>query len=68
MMDVDSLSKRELAVFNLIAQGKPNKEVADELFISERTVKFHCANIYKKLQIKNKMELVFMSRALSQFN
>lgn len=52
------LSKRELQVVNKILEGNSNKAIANALFISERTVKFHCANIYKKLNITNRTALI----------
>ena len=54
----DKLSKRELEVFQQIALGKTNQEVADELFISVKTVETHKANIMSKLDLKNTVELV----------
>lgn len=53
-----SLTKREKEVLNLIAQGKINFEVAEELFISERTVEAHRANIMKKVEARNTAELI----------
>ncbi|MCP3429073.1 helix-turn-helix transcriptional regulator [Alteromonas sp. LMIT007] len=38
--------------------GKTNRNIGDDLFISERTVKFHCANIYKKLNVGNRTTLI----------
>lgn len=52
------LSKRELQVAYKIMEGMPNKRIASQLFISERTVKFHCANIYRKLEIPNRAALM----------
>ncbi|MCU7554515.1 helix-turn-helix transcriptional regulator [Alteromonas sp. ASW11-19] len=52
------LSKRELQVAHKIMEGLPNKIIASQLFISERTVKFHCANIYRKLAIRNRSALM----------
>lgn len=52
------LSKRELQVAQKIIEGLPNKSIANQLFISERTVKFHCANIYRKLEIRNRAALM----------
>lgn len=52
------LSKRELEVLALIANGKSNKEVADELFISIKTVDTHKMHILDKLGLKNTAELV----------
>lgn len=53
-----SLSKQELTIQNLILQGKSNKEIANELFISLSTVKSHITNIYKKLRVSSRQELV----------
>lgn len=44
------LSNREAEVSEIIAKGLSNKEVANELFVTEKTVKFHLTNIYKKLK------------------
>jgi len=53
-----ALSKRELQVARKIIEGLSNKAIAAQLFISERTVKFHCANIYKKLKISSRTALI----------
>ncbi len=58
VIPIDCLSKRELQVAHKIMEGRSNKVIAAELFISERTVKFHCANIYKKLNISNRSVLI----------
>ena len=55
---LEQLSKRELQVAHKIIEGLPNKTIASQLFISERTVKFHCANIYKKLNISSRSALI----------
>ena len=55
---LETLSKRELQVAQKIIEGLPNKLIARQLFISERTVKFHCANIYRKLDISNRATLM----------
>ena len=54
----DILTAREREVLKLIAEGKKNKEIAQLLFISIRTVENHRANIMKKLKLKNTSELV----------
>lgn len=51
------LTERELEVLNLIADGYKSIEIAEKLFISERTVEAHRGNIMKKLQAKNMAEL-----------
>lgn len=52
------LSARETEVLKLIARGLSYKEIADQLFISSRTVESHKNNILVKLNIKNKIELI----------
>ncbi len=52
-----TLSRQELNIRNLILEGKSNKEIAKELFISLSTVKTHITNIYYKLKVSNRNEL-----------
>lgn len=52
------LSKQEEKIKNLILQGKTNKEIAGDLFISISTVKTHTSNIYSKLNVSNRKDLV----------
>lgn len=54
----EPLTTREREVLKLIAEGKSNKEVANLLFISVRTVQHHRANIRKKLNIRKTADLV----------
>jgi len=56
--NIELLSNREKQIALKIMDGLPNKMIACDLYISERTVKFHCANIYKKLDIRNRHALV----------
>lgn len=59
MADMEKiLSDRELEVMNLYLTEKSRKEVADQLCISESTVKKHIANVYSKLGVKTRQELV----------
>ncbi|HET8846256.1 MAG TPA: LuxR C-terminal-related transcriptional regulator [Ktedonobacteraceae bacterium] len=60
----ESLTAREQEVLQLLARGLRNKEIAARLFVSERTVNFHLANIYAKLQVSGRTEA--LSRALEQ--
>lgn len=53
---IDSLTKRELEVLKLLAVGMYNKEVAERLEISERTVKNHVSNIFKKLEVADRTQ------------
>lgn len=50
------LSLRELQVLRLVVSGKTNKSIADELFISERTVDRHMSNIFNKLGVSSRVE------------
>ena len=50
------LTKREIEVISLIAQGYSSKEAAEVLYVSSRTVSFHLANIYDKLQVNNRVQ------------
>lgn len=52
------LSKREREVLSLVANGKTTKEIADELFVSTRTVETHRVNMMKKLKVQNTAELI----------
>ena len=59
--DPNKLSKREAQIAQKIAQGLTNHKIAEQLFISERTVKFHCTNIFKKLEVENRKMLIATS-------
>ncbi len=50
------LTKREIEVLTLVIEGMSSKEVADQLFVSKRTVDFHLANIYEKLKVSNRVQ------------
>lgn len=50
------LTKREIEVLTLVIEGRSSKEVADMLYVSKRTVDFHLANIYEKLQVSNRVQ------------
>ncbi len=61
---VDSLTPSERKVLTLVVRGKLNKQIADELGTTERTVKWHRHNLMQKLQIQSLAELVSMAEHL----
>jgi two-component system, NarL family, response regulator LiaR len=56
--EMDGLTSRELEVLQMVGQGLTNKEVAQRLFISDRTVQAHLSNIFSKLQVTSRTEAV----------
>ncbi len=57
-------SLREREVLNLLSQGKSSKEIADALFITERTVESHRRNMIEKGKVKNTVELIAYASSL----
>jgi DNA-binding NarL/FixJ family response regulator len=54
----ETLSNREQAVLDRLVAGKRNGQIAGELFISERTVKFHVNSLFRKLRAKSRTDVV----------
>lgn len=52
-----SITKREQEIIIALLDGKSNKELAETLFVSEKTIESHLANIYRKVGVKNRLEL-----------
>ncbi|HET7578233.1 MAG TPA: response regulator transcription factor [Bacillales bacterium] len=52
----EDLTQRELEILRLIADGKTNQEIADELFIAIKTVKTHITNIFSKLEVEDRTQ------------
>ncbi|MFZ6009510.1 MAG: response regulator [Bacteroidota bacterium] len=62
--DTVKLTKREVEIIKLIADGLTSQQMADKLFISPRTVETHRANLMKKVGVKNAVELVKKAQQL----
>jgi LuxR family maltose regulon positive regulatory protein len=61
---VEHLSERELEVLRLIAAGLPNKKIMEELFLSLSTVKTHIRNIYSKLNVHSRTEVIVKAKEM----
>ena len=60
----ETLSPREMEVLHLIAAGATNRDIAEELVISEPTVKSHVTSILRKLNVKSRTQAVASAREL----
>ena len=54
--DQPGLTKREVEILRLVAEGHSNSQLAKMLWVTEQTVKFHLSNIYRKLEVANRTE------------
>ncbi|TVR57804.1 MAG: hypothetical protein EA426_11450 [Spirochaetaceae bacterium] len=61
---IEPLSRRELDVLRLVAEGRSNAEIADALFVSLNTVKWHTGNIYSKLAVEGRTAAAARARDL----
>ena len=59
---VAPLSQQEQRTLRLVARGLNNREIADELAIQEKTVKFHVSNVMRKLKVRNRVEATVIAR------
>jgi len=59
------LSERELEVLRLIADGRSNQEIAEQLFLSVATVKWYLTHIYSKLGVQNRTLAILHARQLN---
>jgi DNA-binding NarL/FixJ family response regulator len=57
---MSKLSEREYEVYEMLAQGLSDNEIADKLFVSQNTIKTHLKSIYKKLNVKNRLAVTLM--------
>jgi DNA-binding NarL/FixJ family response regulator len=54
--DSPGLTRRELEILRLVAEGHSNAQLARMLWVTEQTVKFHLSNVYRKLDVANRTE------------
>jgi DNA-binding NarL/FixJ family response regulator len=58
----DGLTERELKVLDLLSRGKSNREIAEILCLSERTVENHARNIYSKLHVHDRTQAILVGQ------
>ncbi len=61
---LSGISQRELEVLFLIAEGRSNQEIADQLFLSLNTIKTHTSNLFSKLGVKRRTQAVQKAKEL----
>lgn len=57
---ISDLTDRERSILDLVAHGMTNKEIGDQLFLSEKTVKHYMTNILEKLHVRNRVEAALL--------
>ncbi|MBE5792904.1 MAG: helix-turn-helix transcriptional regulator [Clostridiales bacterium] len=62
--ELDRLTKREIEVFTQLLSDKSQSDIARELFITPSSVHFHCKNIYKKLEVSGRRQLILRYKDL----
>jgi ATP/maltotriose-dependent transcriptional regulator MalT len=60
----ESLTRREVSILRRLESGLSNKEIAEAIFVSEGTLKWHLHNVYSKLDVKNRSGAIGRARAL----
>jgi DNA-binding CsgD family transcriptional regulator len=63
-LEVRKISKRELEVLTLMAEGLSNNEIAERLFVSLNTVKTHSAKLFEKLEVKRRTQAIETAKKL----
>ena len=64
---IEALSKKEKKILLLVEEGLTNKAIADALFVSEKTVKWHLHNVFGKLDVRNRTSAVASARRMVLF-
>lgn len=59
---LSELTDRERQILELVATGRSNKEIAEDLFLSEKTIKHYMTNILQKLQVRNRVEAALLAQ------
>lgn len=65
---VDPLSPREIEILRIVATGASNREISEQLFISEGTVKNHLSSILNKLGVRDRMQAILKAKELGIIN
>lgn len=55
-VELPKLTRRELEILELVAEGRSNRQVAQLLWVTDQTVKFHLANVYRKLGVRSRFD------------
>lgn len=53
-----NLTKKEIEVVKSVVEGHSNRFIANKLLVTEQTIKFHLTNIYKKMDVKSRAQLI----------
>ena len=61
------LTARELEVAMLVVGGAPNRDIADSLHVSVRTVEVHLGRVFAKLEVRTRVELTVLAHRIGQF-
>jgi len=61
MEHISKLTQRELEILKMVSKGASNADIAEKLFVKEVTIKTHLNNIYKKLNVENRVQAVLLA-------
>ena len=60
-IDLASLTEKEIKIYQLLKSGLSNQDISDEMNVALSTTKWHLKNIYQKLGVKNRAEILVMN-------